>query len=465
MGIPEAMHASNRGLVLHEIEGNDEMRGYDMKLPWGDDEIPLPLPEGWHVNGVLEPAPRAGVRDTADEVARSLEEPVGSLRLRDLVEEGTEVALVIDDLSRPTPLGLILPMVLEELERGGTRPEDITLITALGVHRPMTEEEVAARVGSLALDGLRWRNHNCDDAEQLDQLGVTGRVTPVLVNTHVAQADLVVSVGCIEPHIIASFGGGYKNLIPGVAGRETIAHNHTLNCTPSTFNMVGQPIEGNPMRLDLEEAGRMVRPQVFIVNAVLNSQQEVVRVVAGDPIEAHREGVQVSTSLYGADVPAPADVVITSSHPMDQDLRQGVKSLANTIRAVRPGGVHITLVRAEEGVGVFGLADSDLPLGRRALKLLSPLLLRLVPRVKIKGLSEEDRLFLYFALQAMRHADLLLYAPTIPGDVRAGLPFVTFVDSVEDAVAAARRRFPGRAEVLAFPHGGITYPILPETGP
>jgi nickel-dependent lactate racemase len=56
-------------------------------------------------------------------------------------------------------------------------------------------------------------------------------------------------------------------------------------------------------------------------------------------------------------VPAPADVVITNSHPMDQDLRQGVKALANTIRAVRSGGVQITLVQAEEGVGVFGLAN------------------------------------------------------------------------------------------------------------
>jgi hypothetical protein len=149
---------------------------------------------------------------------------------------------------------------------------------------------------------------------------------------------------------------------------------------------------------------------------------------------------------------------------MDQDLRQGVKSLANTIRAVRRGGVHITLVKAEEGVGVFGLADSRLPLGRRALKLLSPLLLRLVPRLKIEGLGEEDRFFLYFALQAMRHAHLLLYAPTVPAEVQANLPFVTFVDSVEEAIVTARRRLPGRADVLTFPHGGITYPILPDGG-
>jgi nickel-dependent lactate racemase len=383
-------------------------------------------------------------------------------RLGDLVEAGMDVALVIDDLSRPTPVARILPAVLEALERSGARRETITLVTALGVHRPMDEDEIAERIGGTELlASLRWENHDCDAAEHLVQLGTTARGTPVLVNRTVAQADLIVSIGCIEPHIIASFGGGYKNLIPGVAGRSTIAHNHTLNCTPSTFNMVGQPIERNPMRLDLEEAGRMLEPPVFIVNAVLNSRQEVIQIVAGDPIAAHREGVRSSGALYGAELPTLTDVVITSSHPMDTDLRQGVKALANTVRAVRPGGVHITLVRAEEGVGVFGLADRKLPLGRRALKLLAPLLLRLVPRLSIQGMGEEDRFFLYFALQAMRRADLMLYAPTIPADVRANLPFVTFVDSVEEALARAQRRCPGQADALAFPHGGITYPILP----
>lgn len=439
------------------------MSGEELRLPWADDEIVLALPQGWHMRGVLQPSSDTRVASPGEAVRGSLESPVGSPRLPDIVPAGRNVVLVVDDLSRPTPVDFILPAVLEELGRGGTRKDQITLVTALGVHRPMTEAEICARVGREVLQDLRWENHDCDDLDRLDDLGTTERGTRVLVNSLVARADVVVSIGCIEPHIIASFGGGYKNLIPGVAGRETIAHNHTLNCTPQTFNMVGQPIEHNPMRLDLEEAGRMLEPPVFVINAVLNDQQEVVRVVAGDPIDAHRAGVRESADLYGADVPALADVVITDSHPMDQDLRQGVKALANTIRAVRRGGVHITLVRAAEGVGVFGLADSDLPLGRRALRLLSPLLLRLVPRLKIQGLGEEDRFFLYFALQAMRHADLLLYAPTIPVSVRENLPFVTFVDSPDEALAIARRRFPNRAEVLAFPHGGITYPILRQS--
>jgi nickel-dependent lactate racemase len=349
---------------------------------------------------------------------------------------------------------------LEELEQAGVGREAISLVTALALHRPMNEGELAGRVGAAALAGLGWENHHCDDLERLVFLGTTQRGTPVFFNRTVAQADLIVSVGCIEPHIIASFGGGYKNLLPGVAGRATVAHNHSLNCTPDTFNMVGQPIERNPMRLDLEEGAGLLKAPVFIVNAVLNSALQVVQVVSGHPIAAHRAGAATSARLYGVPVPAPADVVITDSHPMDQDLRQGVKSLANTIRAVRPGGVQITLARAEEGVGVFGLANRRLPLGRGALRALAPLLVRLVPRLKVQGMGEEDRFFLYFALQAMRHCTLLLYAPTIPAEVRANLPFVEFVDSPAEAITRAHRRLSGQAEVLVFPHGGTTYPIL-----
>jgi hypothetical protein len=334
----------------------------------------------------------------------------------------------------------------------------VTLVTSLGVHRPLQEHEVVRRVGD-SLSGLRWENHDSGSSARLVTLGTTSRGTPVSINTTVAQADLVVSLGCIEPHLIASFGGGYKNIIPGVAGSATIAHNHALNCRSDTFNMVGQPIERNLMRLDLEEGARMLRPPVFIVNTVLNSALETVRVVSGDPIAAHREGAKTSAAIYGVRIPGPADVVIADSHPMDQDLRQGSKALANTIRAVRHGGVQIILMRCMDGLGVFGLAQRKLPFGRAGLKRLSPLLVRLIPRLKLK-MPDDEKFYLYFALQAMRHCTLFVYAPTVPADARAGLPFVEFVDSVEEAIIKARQLAPRSASVLALPHGGTTYPIL-----
>ena len=127
---------------------------------------------------------------------------------------------------------------------------------------------------------------------------------------------------------------------------------------------------------------------------------------------------------------------------MNSDLRQGVKALANTVRALKPGGVIITLVQAEEGVGVFGLANKKLPVGRKALQFLAPVLLPMVPKLKLKGMGEEDKFFLYFALQAMRMGTLLLYAPTIPAEIHERLPFVQFVSSPEEGVACRSQTLP-----------------------
>jgi len=434
-----------------------------VSLPWGKEKIELELPQSWRLAGVLEPARLPGVADPRSEAERSLNDPTRSPRLSELARAGQKIVLVIDDGSRPTPVAKLLPAVLAELVRGGASLNQVTVIPALGVHRPMTREEIGQRLGMNNLDapgGAHWENPDCDDPQKLVNLGTTKRGTSVLINKTVAQADLVILIGCIEPHIIASFGGGYKNLIPGLAGRETIAHNHCLNATPATFNMVGQPIENNPMRLDLEEGGRMLKPPVFLVNAVLNSAQEVVRVVCGDPVAAHRAGVKVSAGIYGVKLPELADVVITDSHPMDSDLRQGVKALANTTRAVRPGGVMITLVKANEGVGVFGLAERKLPVSQGGLRLLAPLLLPLVPKLKLKNMSEEERLFLYFALQAMRRATLLMYGPSIPEANQKNMVFVEFVRQVQAGIQQAALKFPRKADVVVFPYGGSTYPIV-----
>jgi len=429
-------------------------------LPWGKETLAFEIPSEWHIVGRLEPSASLPTIDVSAEVRKALTGPIMAPALRTMVKPGMSITIVIDDLSRPTPISKILPEVLNELTTAGASLSQVTVIPALGVHRPMTEEEVRTRMGTDVSAEIHLESHDCDNPEKLKNIGTTSRGTQVLVNKTAAESDLIISIGCIEPHIIASFGGGYKNLIPGIASRATIAHNHAINCRPDTFNMVGQPIEGNPMRLDLEEGATMIGKPVFLINAVLNSSLQPVRIVAGDPIAAHREGCRTSAEIYSAHLEKPADVVITSSHPMDTDLRQGVKALANTIRSVRPGGVLLVLARAEEGTGVFGLANKKLPVGRKMLKFIAPLLLPLVPKMKLKGMGEEDKFFLYFALQAMLRCRLVMYAPTIPSEARENLVFIEFVNSPEEGIELAREKFPGKAQVALFPHGGMTYPII-----
>lgn len=437
------------------------MTATTITVPWGESELEITLPAGWRVLGVFSPRGLPPVSDVDDELRRALSQPIGMPPLREAAAGKQRVTIVVDDLSRPTPAARFLPRILDELQTAGVPLDGITLIPALGVHRAMSQQEMAGKVGAEVLERVQWRNHAFYEPRELVFLGTTSRRTPVYINRLVAEADFIVSVGCIEPHVIASFGGGYKNIIPGVAGQATVAANHALNCRPATFNMVGQPPERNPMRLDLEEGARMLNKPVFIVNAVLNAALQPVRIVAGDPIAAHRAGCQTSAELYGVQIPQLGDVVIANSFPMETDLRQGFKSLANTIRALRPGGVMLNLIRAREGVGDMNVPARRIPIDKKGMRIVAGLVLPFFKRLKLGGMRDDDKFFIYFALQTLKRYDVVFYAPTIPAEISERLRFLDFNADLGTALRKAAAVAPANASVLVFPHAGVTYPILP----
>ncbi len=428
-----------------------------LELPWGKDLIYFEIPENWNIVGSLLPNPINSVVDVSRETNISLSNPYGCKRLSDLAFDKKRILIVVDDFTRPTPISQLMPGILRELDQAGVDTSKLNIAAAPGVHRQMTHEEVAQRAG---ISCFNLVEHNADSPDGHVRIGTTSFGNQVRVNRTLVEADLIISVGSIVPHVIASFTGGYKNLIPGLACRGTIAFNHTLNCRRDRYNMVGQPIEDNPMRLDLEEAGRMLKAPVFMVNAVLNSSLEVIQVLSGDPIEAHRAGVKTAASIYGVRAPAKADIIISSSHPMNTDLRQGVNSIANTLRALKTNGVHLSFLKAEEGVGSFGLANARLLVNKHLLRIAAPFILPLVPRLKLKHMGEDSRYFFYSALQAMHRHRLLMYAPTIPKSAQRNMPFLDFVSTPQAGVNLACVMRPGKADVLVFPHGGSTFPIL-----
>src|SRR5574337_360627 len=197
-----------------------------IRLPWGETEILLDLPEDWRVIAEAEPRSVPPCARIEEEFRRTMVEPTVAVPLgtRDL--RGKRIVLVIDDLTRSPPAHIFFPLLLRELERAGADRRNMLMITALGVHRPMTELEIERKVGREALRDLRWENHDARRAEYLVYLGETQAGTPVHVNRHLAEADLIVSVGSIEPHVLAGYAGGLKNLVPGCAGATTIGQNH-----------------------------------------------------------------------------------------------------------------------------------------------------------------------------------------------------------------------------------------------
>ena len=412
-----------------------------LELGFGQGTQPLEVPDQ-NVMGVLEPNPvPAGLTGTA-EVTRALAEPIGAPPLRQVVRPGETVAIVTSDITRPCPTAKILPPVLAELEAGGVRREDITLVFALGSHRPHTEEEMRHLAGP-DYDTLRC----VDSVGDFVHLGKTHRGTPVDIFRAVAEADRRICLGNIEYHYFAGYSGGAKAIMPGVSTRAAIQANHTMMVLPEAC--AGR-LEGNPLREDLEEAAAICGVD-YLVNVVLDAHKEIVKAVAGDVTAAHRVGCRFLDGLYQVSIPHRADIVVVSQGgaPKDLNLYQTQKALDNAKHAVRPGGVVVLVGSCKEGLG-------EATFGRwiQEAKKPSDLTDRVQQHFELGGHKAAA------IAMVLASADVYLVSEMDPELTRKC--FLEPFETVQAAFDRAFARLGPEAQVLVMPYGGSTLPRVAE---
>ena len=435
-----------------------------IEVPWGSALLTVELPDRWRLLGTLEPERVVALTDPESVLRSELANPIDTVPLRDRPLAGQRIVIVVEDVSRPVPVHTFFRALLQELIAGGATLDGITLLTALGVHRPMTREEVEAKVGRENLAGIAWHNHDARDPRELVFVGTTSRGTPVQFNRRLTEADLIVCVGGIEPHVLLGFSGGAKMLLPGCAAAETVARNHLQGVSPERFNLVGVPADQSPMRLDLEDAAHLLQKDIFIVNAILNRQHSVCRFFCGHHVEAQRRGAEFSRRVHGVPLSGPADVALVGSDPMSFDLRQSMKCVGNNMFCVKPGGVIAGFVRCEQGVGDVDIPPRSLPpqVLRTLLRVLGPSrIMGFVDRVK-KGAGVEEKFLAHFALQVCRRNALHLFSDNLPPWVGRKTGLFRQYSDVQAMVSAAARQAPRNATVWFVPHGGFTYPVVPN---
>lgn len=416
-------------------------------LPYGHRLLAVEIPDR-NLGPVLSPAAMEAADSPEELVATALEQPLASPPLGSLVGRGSRVAVIIDDISRSTPTHLMLPPLLERLGAAGVRRDDVSIVIALGTHRPMSAREVAAKVGPGVARNYRVVNQPCWDDGGLVYMGYSSSGIPAWVNRSVAEADARIGVGMITPHMDAGFSGGAKIILPGVCGQRTVEAFHTLQAK-LYGNQLGLPQA--PLRLELE---RFVGERIgldFILNAVLDQKGALYTCVAGDYVEAHRQGVEAAQKVYGLAVRERLPVVISNAHPADLDLWQSVKGLAAGELMTRDGGTLILLTHCPEGndthpqyAGYIGRDPESLFKELAAGEAQDPIacalaipICRIRQRVRValvsRGLNREDASNMGFA-----------YFP-----------------SVEDALAEACKDHQDAA-VGVLTHGGVTLPLLEE---
>jgi nickel-dependent lactate racemase len=317
----------------------------EVTLPYGHETRTVHVPTA-NLAWVVGPKDVPPVTDLSAAVRDAIRAPIGAPSLPELVaQHGTRTVILVDDGTRSTPQREILPVLIDELNEAGVPDGEITVLIALGTHRPMGHAECVARYGEQTMARVRVENLPQDPADFVD-LGVTPSGVPIQVSRRYLESELSIAVGNIIPHMYAGWAGGAKMVQPGMTSHLTTAKTH-LMAGPCVYEILGQM--DNAVRREMEQIA-VQSGLTFILNVVLNRQGGVVGVVAGDVIAAHRQGVEIARPIYTVELEAQADIVVASSHPADRDLWQGFKAVNSCGMMTRDGGELIMLIPAPEGI-------------------------------------------------------------------------------------------------------------------
>ncbi len=326
-----------------------------IELPYGHYQQTAVLDWG-RCLGVLDITDAPPLYNLEALVQHGLEAPIGLTKpVYDAIRPGESIVIIVSDSFRHTGVEKLLPTLLHALQQHGVAEEDIAFVFATGSHRPPTETEQERILGSAVYQRFHSRAYAHDpyDEAQLVYVGETTRGTPVRINRHVQKADHVLLTGAVVLHYFGGFGGGRKSLCPGVAGIDTIAHNHALNldATEDTLDpavCIGV-LDSNPVAEDMLEAAQFCRVDA-IINTVLNRHGEIAGVFIGELDAAHRQAAAFAYNLFTAPIKERADFVIASAGPAKNYI-QSHKALFNAYQAVKPGGSIILLTESPEGYG------------------------------------------------------------------------------------------------------------------
>jgi nickel-dependent lactate racemase len=418
----------------------------EITLPYGDRELTAHLPAS-NLMAVRSPHPVTPCSDPAAELERALRSPIGAPPLALAARGARRAVIIADDLTRQTPVRIMIPALLEEINAAGVPDDGISVLIALGTHRPMTPEEIDDRFGWEVTGRVVVLNNRWRDPAQLADLGITPNGTPIQLGRPAVEADFLIGLGSIIPHHISGFSGGAKIVQPGICGATTTGATHYFS-TRTRRSYLG--LVENLVRAEMEAIADHVGLRA-VFNVVLDGAGRLVRAFYGDPQLAFRAGVELASRVYGVALPAHAEIVIAGSHPCDIDFWQAHKSLYPADLCVRDGGTVIVVAPCPEGVSVthptmlnFTALDAE----------------EIKTRIEAGDIQDVVSGGLALAWAKMRQrARIGLVSHGIAEEETRALGFTPFA-SLEAALADALRRHGPQARVTVLTHAPEMLPML-----
>jgi len=383
------------------------------------------------------------ISDPDSALREVLNNPTGTPPLAELARGRKDVCIVICDITRPVPNEMMLKPMLATLEAAGISRENILILIATGLHRPNEGEELVEIVGQTIADNYRIENHHGQVLEEHTFLGESPRGVPIWIDSRYVDADLKITTGLIEPHLMAGFSGGRKLICPGIAALETIKVWHGPDFLENPKADCGI-LEGNPVHEENTWIGRKTGCD-FIANVVIDSQRRPLKFVAGDMEEAFHEGVDFVREVVTDTVEKPVDIVVTScaGYPLDTTFYQAVKGLTGALAIVKEGGTIIMAASLSEGIGspqFQQLFDENANLEV------------FIERILGKDYFVMDQWQLEELAKVRRKAKVKIISDGLPAETIDKL-FVESAPSIEQAVADSLAEYGPDAKIAVIPKG------------
>jgi len=418
-------------------------------LDYGKTGLDVELPDG-NIVGPLSIQPMEPLADPAGAVAAKVTSPTGTQPLLELARGRTSACIAICDITRPVPNQVILECLLPTLEAAGIPRQEILVLIATGMHRPNEGDELVELVGAEIAANYRVENHHGTIRDEHTYLGESPRGVPVWIDSRYVEADLKITTGLIEPHLMAGFSGGRKLICPGLAALETVKVWHGPDFIEHPKADCGI-LDGNPVHEENTAIGQMAGCD-FIVNVTLDEQRRVTGVVAGNMIDAFQEGVELIRGVVTAEVSEACDVVVTSSagYPLDTTFYQAVKGLTGALPIVKEGGRIIIAAGLSEGVG--SPEFQSLFAENSSLEVF-------MERILGKDYFVMDQWQLEELAKVLRKAKVTFVSDGLTAQ-RLGELFVEAAESVEDAVAGALEDYGPDARIAVIPKGPYVLPVV-----
>ena len=381
--------------------------------------------------------------DPQGDLAKLLAHPIGTPPLAEIAKGRKDACIVICDITRPVPNELILRPVLATLEAAGIPREKITILVATGLHRPNEGAELVEMVGQEIASSYRIENHHGQDLIEHTYLGDSPRGVPIWIDSRYVQADLKITTGLIEPHLMAGFSGGRKLICPGLAALETVKVWHGPDFLEHPKADCGI-LDGNPVHEENTWIARRAGCD-FIVNVVIDAQRRPLAWVAGDMIAAFEQGVKFVRGVVRDTVAEPVDIVVTScaGYPLDTTFYQAVKGMTGALPIVKQGGTIILCASLSEGIG--SPQFQQLFQENASLEVF-------VERILGKDYFVMDQWQLEELAKVRRKAKVKVVSDGLPAATLNSL-FVESAPTIESAVAASLAEYGPAAKIAVIPKG------------